>query len=167
MIETLLQGELHTCICTYVCDETATCTSCVACANTHTTTHNSCMFVILYETFSRTYPVHDSAAILLVRSGNYRKHVESVKEWYKQQHNNWFSVDGERSQWWVWENVRLCALNSARQIQLYLARITSGTYIHVYTYVQCTCTCTCTYMNMYHDKTNEDSTWNGYVCTYM
>jgi adenylate/nucleoside-diphosphate kinase len=75
---------------------------------------------------TRTYPVHDSTSILLVRSANYRKHVESVREWYSTQHHNWQQVDGERSRWWVWEKTREVALTSARQIQHYLARITSG-----------------------------------------
>ena len=76
----------------------------------------------------RSYPVHDSANILLVRSANYHKHIESVREWYSTQHHNWLQVDGERSQWWVWEEAKEKALTSARQIQYYLARITSGTY---------------------------------------
>ena len=75
---------------------------------------------------SRTYPAHDSANILLVRSANYHKHVEHVREWYSTQHHNWVQVDGERSQWWVGDGTRNIALTSARQIQHYLARITSG-----------------------------------------
>ena len=81
-------------------------------------------------TAPRSYPSHDSANILLVRSANYRKHVESVREWYSGQHHNWTQVDGERSQWWVWEEAREEALTSARHIQHYLARITSGPCVH-------------------------------------
>ena len=96
----------------------------------------SCILVIKMYTMYifplsllRTYPVHDSTSILLVRSANYRKHVESVREWYSTQHHNWQQVDGERSRWWVWEKTREVALTSARHIQHYLARITSGEYI--------------------------------------
>jgi adenylate/nucleoside-diphosphate kinase len=74
----------------------------------------------------RTYPAHDSAGILLVRSEKYRKQVESVRAWYSSQHHNWLLLDRERSQWWVWEEVREMALTSASQIQHYLHRITSG-----------------------------------------
>ena len=77
-------------------------------------------------TLLRTYPAHESTSILLVRSANYCNHVESVREWYSTHHHNWQQVDGERSQWWVWEKAREVALTSAKQIQRYLARITSG-----------------------------------------
>ena len=96
--------------------------------------------VFEYSSLLRTYPAHDSTSILLVRSANYRKHVESVREWYSTQHHNWQQVDGERSQWWVWEKAREVALTSAKQIQHYLARITSGEYnINLSTR---TCVCT-------------------------
>ncbi|CAI8010883.1 Adenylate kinase 9 [Geodia barretti] len=74
----------------------------------------------------RDYPVHDSANILLVRSNKYQKQMERVREWYCTQHHNWLQVNGEHSQWWVWEEVKKLAVTSAHQIQLYLSRITSG-----------------------------------------
>eukprot|EP00731_Ephydatia_muelleri_P001087 Em0001g1087a len=55
---------------------------------------------------SRKHPMHDSPAILLTRSGQYYKHREGIYQWYSQQHDNWNTVDGERSQWWVWNEVR-------------------------------------------------------------
>ena len=76
----------------------------------------------------REYPVHDSAVILQERSAKYHKHIESVRDWYSNQHHNWFQVNGERSQWWVWQETKKLAVSSARQIQHYLARITSGVY---------------------------------------
>ena len=49
-----------------------------------------------------------------------------MRAWYTKEHDNWSSIDGERSQWWVWERVHKKALHSAQQIQQYLARITEG-----------------------------------------
>lgn len=94
----------------------------------------TCMYIFVHCHLMsplRTYPVHDSANILLVRSANYRKHVESVREWYSNQHHNWLQVDGERSQWYVWEAVKEKALTSAQHIQHYLARITSGIVMYI------------------------------------
>eukprot|EP00731_Ephydatia_muelleri_P001091 Em0001g1091a len=72
---------------------------------------------------SRKHPMHDSPAILLTRSGQYYKHREGIYQWYSQQHDNWNTVDGERSQWWVWNEVRSKALFTAVQIQQYIDRI--------------------------------------------
>ena len=87
-----------------------------------------CIILFIWCVAFRSYPVHDSTNILLVRLANYRKHVEGVREWYSTQHHNWLLVDGERSQWWVLEKTRQMALMSARQIQQYLARIMDGLY---------------------------------------
>ena len=76
--------------------------------------------------FSRTQPLHDSTAILLVRSSHYYKQVEAVKKWYTQEHDNWHTVDGQASKWWVWQTVRGHTLTSACQIQQYMANVNSG-----------------------------------------
>ena len=81
---------------------------------------------------TRLQPLHDSDSILLVRSSHYRKHVGAVREWYNQEHDNWHVVNGEQSQWWVWNKVRGHALHYALQIQQYLTRITAGLlYIYI------------------------------------
>ena len=72
------------------------------------------------------YPVHDSASIMLIRGGHYRKHLDSVREWYQHQHDNWYGVDGERNKWFIWRQISDRALQTSRQIQLYLSRVTSG-----------------------------------------
>ena len=116
---------------------------------------------VLMFFFFRTYPMHDSAGILLVRSNNYRKHVDSVREWYQTQHHNWLCVDGEKSQWWVWERVRESTLSSARRVQHYLSRITAGEYNYTLlgsVNLNTLYTCTCSYMYMY---------MYVHVCTYM
>lgn len=75
---------------------------------------------------SRKHPMHDSPAILLIRSSQYYKHRPAIHQWYSQQHDNWNTVDGERSQWWVWNEVRSKALYAAMQIQQYIDRIRKG-----------------------------------------
>lgn len=78
---------------------------------------------------SRKHPKHDSPAILLIRSGQYHKQRESIYQWYSQQHDNWNTVDGERSQWWVWNEVRSKVLYTAAQIQQYIDRIRKGGHL--------------------------------------
>lgn len=70
--------------------------------------------------------MHDSHRIQLIRLNNYQKHIGAVKEWYINEHDNWYSIDGERSQWFVWEKVKQIALATNQQIQHYLERIGKG-----------------------------------------
>ena len=76
--------------------------------------------------------MHDSPSILMVRSGSYHKHMAPIKEWYSVQHDNWYTVDGERNIWHVWRDSQKVALNCALQIQHYLLRVIKGA-LHVYT----------------------------------
>ena len=76
---------------------------------------------------NRVQPLHDSDSILLLKGKCYQKHLESVKQWYKE-YNNWHSINGEASQWQVWDATRKCALLTAQQIQQYLFKISSGVY---------------------------------------
>ena len=76
----------------------------------------------------RTQPLHDSPAILAIRSSHYHKNIEAVRNWYRGEHNNHVRVDGGQSVWWVWNKVNGHALNSAQQIQHYLHRITNGNF---------------------------------------
>ena len=74
----------------------------------------------------RTYPLHDSDSILLLKTNNYRKQLEAVKKWYINEYDNWHTVSGEASRWWMWDKTRKYALTSAQQIQQYLSRVSSG-----------------------------------------
>ena len=80
------------------------------------------------EAPKKPYPLHDSPSIMLIRSGHYRKHVEAVRRWYEEQHDNWHVVDGERNKWYVWSKARTVALHTAQQIQQYLLRVTQGEF---------------------------------------
>ena len=96
----------------------------------------------------RAYPLHDSPSIMLIRSGHYRRHVEEVRRWYKEQHDDWHVVDGERNKWCVWSQARTVALHTAQQIQQYLTRVTQGGLLTEGYTLQCTLT-VCNYTVYY------------------
>lgn len=86
----------------------------------------------------RTLPLHDSSTVMLLRAMQYRKHIDAIREWYSKEHDNWHKVDGEQSQWLVWEQAQKLALYSAQQIQQYLTRVINGWMILVvYSAFQC------------------------------
>lgn len=70
--------------------------------------------------------LRDSDSILLLKDNIYRKHLESFKQWYVNEYDNWHTISGEASQWWVWDATRKSALHTAQQIQQYLFQISSG-----------------------------------------
>lgn len=79
----------------------------------------------------RLYPVHDSDSILLVRLKHYIDNIELIKSWYEQEHDNWHEIEAVNSRWKVWNECRKLALFSAKQIQQYLSRISSGRLNHL------------------------------------
>lgn len=87
----------------------------------------------------RAFPLHDSHRIQLIRLNNFRQHIGAVKEWYINEHDNWYSLDGARSQWFVWEAVKEIALATSQQIQQYLEKIGKGELyiVHVSQWMHC------------------------------
>ena len=77
----------------------------------------------------RVYPLHDSAQITVIKLGAFQREVQAVREWYQNEHDNYVSIDGERSKWWVWSQVVDTAKKSVKQIQTYLQRIAEGKQI--------------------------------------
>ncbi|XP_036406140.1 adenylate kinase 9 [Megalops cyprinoides] len=75
---------------------------------------------------SRPYPLHDSPQILNIRNSNYKREVVDVREHYQELYQNWVSVDGLRSKWWVWSKVLEETRTSMRHVETYLERIRSG-----------------------------------------
>ncbi|KAL0967755.1 hypothetical protein UPYG_G00256470 [Umbra pygmaea] len=75
---------------------------------------------------NRHYLLHDSPQILNIRNSNFKREVEPVREHYQQQYQNWVSVDGNNSKWWVWNKVLDEACLSLKHIQTYLQRIRTG-----------------------------------------
>lgn len=82
----------------------------------------------MFFSFFRVYPVHDSDSILLVRSKFYYDNIETVRNWYTKEHDNWHIIEGSYSRWKVWNECKEHALFTAKQIQQYLSRISSGYY---------------------------------------
>ena len=89
----------------------------------------------------RSYAMHDSPSILMVKSAAYHKNLKSVKEWYSTQHSNWNVINGGRNNWYVWTESQKIALKSTLQIQQYLIRVTKGTVgmYRIYMYMYSTC----------------------------
>ena len=88
--------------------------------------NNFCFYFLMF----RIYPLHDSHRVQLIRLSSYQKHIGAVKEWYVNEHDNWYSLDGERSQWFVWEKAKQIALATSQHIQHYLERIGKGQAHH-------------------------------------
>ncbi|KAJ8355677.1 hypothetical protein SKAU_G00184710 [Synaphobranchus kaupii] len=74
----------------------------------------------------RSYPLHDSSQILNIRNSTYKREVEDLRQQYQQQYQNWVSVDGLKSKWWVWSKVLEESRMSVRQIETYLERVRTG-----------------------------------------
>ncbi|XP_074166225.1 LOW QUALITY PROTEIN: adenylate kinase 9 [Sminthopsis crassicaudata] len=72
------------------------------------------------------YPLHDSSQILSVKISCLNKHRAIIKEFYEEEHQNWYYIDGFHSKWWVWNEVLKNVQLMNKRIQLYLERIRAG-----------------------------------------
>ena len=90
----------------------------------------SCIVVyyiyVLCIDLRRVLPLHDSAEIFAVKLACWREAVPFIKDWYRKERDNWVSVPGDRSQWWVWNECMEAAKASVLQIQDYIARTEQG-----------------------------------------
>ena len=84
--------------------------------------------ILLIHCFSRILPLHDSHQILAIRLARWQREVGEVREWYRKEHRNWVSIDGQRSKWWVWHEALNEASKGVRQIQTYLQRLSEGNW---------------------------------------
>ncbi|KAG9347613.1 hypothetical protein JZ751_005184, partial [Albula glossodonta] len=75
---------------------------------------------------TRPYPLHDSSQILNIRNSSYKQEVAEVRQHFQQKYQNWVSVDGLRSKWWVWSKVLDECRISLRCIHTYLEQVRSG-----------------------------------------
>ncbi|XP_075253347.1 adenylate kinase 9-like [Convolutriloba macropyga] len=71
-------------------------------------------------------PLHDSHKILSIRLTAWQKEVTGVIEWYQREHDNFHSVDGTMSKWWVGEKSKQIAFESVRATQTYMDRTYQG-----------------------------------------
>ena len=82
-------------------------------------------FVLCFST-SLPYPLHNSTQITAVKYSKYCKNIVEIRQYYQEQHQNWYVIDGFHSKWWVWNE----AINNIkmvnRHMQIYLERIKAG-----------------------------------------
>nr|XP_030738705.1 adenylate kinase 9 [Globicephala melas] len=75
---------------------------------------------------SLPYPLHNSSQIIAVKNSKYRKNIDEIRQYYQEQHQNWYVIDGFRSKWWVWNEVIKKVKMVNKHIQIYLGRIKAG-----------------------------------------
>ncbi|XP_036625172.1 adenylate kinase 9 isoform X1 [Trichosurus vulpecula] len=72
------------------------------------------------------YPLHNSSQILSIKISCLNKHRAVIKEFYEEEHQNWYVIDGFHSKWWVWNEILENVQTMNKRIQLYLERIQAG-----------------------------------------
>ncbi|XP_049754514.1 adenylate kinase 9 isoform X2 [Elephas maximus indicus] len=72
------------------------------------------------------YPLHNSAQITAVKNSKHRKNIDEIRQYYQEQHQNWYVIDGFHSKWWIWNEVIKNIQMVNKCIQTYLERIKSG-----------------------------------------
>uniref|UniRef100_A0A2K5QYS6 Adenylate kinase 9 n=1 Tax=Cebus imitator TaxID=2715852 RepID=A0A2K5QYS6_CEBIM len=72
------------------------------------------------------YPLHNSAQIIAVKNVKYHKNIGEIRQYYQEQHQNWYVIDGFHSKWWVWNEVVKSVQMVNKYMQIYLERIKAG-----------------------------------------
>ncbi|XP_039093316.1 adenylate kinase 9 [Hyaena hyaena] len=75
---------------------------------------------------SLPYPLHNSTQIIAVKNSKHRKNIDEIRQYYQEQHQNWYVIDGFHSKWWVWNEVIKKVQMVNKYIQTYLERIKAG-----------------------------------------
>ncbi|XP_005372594.1 PREDICTED: adenylate kinase 9 isoform X3 [Chinchilla lanigera] len=75
---------------------------------------------------SLPYPLHNSAQIVAIKNSVYRKNIGAIRQYYQEQHQNWYVIDGFHSKWWVWNEVIKTIQMVNKHMQKYLERIKEG-----------------------------------------
>ncbi|XP_057593660.1 adenylate kinase 9 [Hippopotamus amphibius kiboko] len=75
---------------------------------------------------SLPYPLHNSSQIIAVKNSKYCKNIDEIRQYYQEQHQNWYVIDGFHSKWWVWNAVIKKVKMVNKHIQIYLERIKAG-----------------------------------------
>lgn len=74
----------------------------------------------------RVYPIHDSHTILAIKIACYHRESGPIKDFYRDHYKNLFSIDGEKSKWWVFNEVKEEIQKAISNIQTYIEQITGG-----------------------------------------
>ena len=72
------------------------------------------------------FPLHDSAQIFYVKWSAWQSQCSHIRQWYRNEHDNWNGIPGDKSKWWVWSAVIELVKKSVIQIQTYLQRTSQG-----------------------------------------
>ncbi|EHB16747.1 Adenylate kinase domain-containing protein 2 [Heterocephalus glaber] len=72
------------------------------------------------------YPLHNSAQIIAIKNAVYHKNIGTIRQYYQEQHQNWYVIDGFHSKWWVWNEVIKTIQMVNKYVQKYMERITEG-----------------------------------------
>ncbi|XP_024898225.1 adenylate kinase 9 isoform X4 [Pteropus alecto] len=75
---------------------------------------------------SLPYPLHNSTQIIAVKNSKYHKNIVEIKQYYQEQHQNWYVIDGFHSKWWVWNEVSKHVQMVNEYVQIYLEKIKAG-----------------------------------------
>ncbi|KAB1275605.1 Adenylate kinase 9 [Camelus dromedarius] len=75
---------------------------------------------------SLPYPLHNSSQIIAVKNSKYRKNIDEIRQYYQEQHQNWYVIDGFHSKWWVWNEVIKKVQMMNKHVHIYLERIKAG-----------------------------------------
>ncbi|XP_033613419.1 adenylate kinase 9 isoform X2 [Fukomys damarensis] len=75
---------------------------------------------------SLLYPLHNSAQIIANKNAVYCKNIGTIRQYYQEQHQNWYVIDGFHSKWWVWNEVIKTIQMVNKHIQTYLERVKEG-----------------------------------------
>ncbi|XP_019514517.1 PREDICTED: adenylate kinase 9-like, partial [Hipposideros armiger] len=75
---------------------------------------------------SLPYPLHNSTQITAVKNSHYHKNIDEIRQYYQEQHQNWYVIDGFHSKWWVWNEVIKNIQMVNKYIQIYLENIKAG-----------------------------------------
>ncbi|KAM9354982.1 adenylate kinase 9 [Pholidichthys leucotaenia] len=69
---------------------------------------------------NKPYLMHDSSEILHISNSCYKKEVEHVKSHFQHQYQNWLTLDGSKSKWWIWDSIKKEVSVSMKYIHIYL-----------------------------------------------
>lgn len=81
---------------------------------------------LFYFSISLPYPLHNSTQITAVKNSSYHKNVDAIRQYYQEQQQNWYVIDGFHSKWWVWNEVMKNIQMVNKHIQIYLEKIKAG-----------------------------------------
>ncbi|XP_034555304.1 adenylate kinase 9 isoform X2 [Notolabrus celidotus] len=75
---------------------------------------------------NKPHLMHDSSEILSIRNSCYKQEMEHVRQHFQKQYQNLIRLDGEKSQWWIWNSILKEISISMKCFHNFLERVQSG-----------------------------------------